>query len=36
MFEKIQKIICDQLGLAADKVKEESKFIDDLDYEFWK
>ncbi len=30
MFEKIQKIICDQLGLAADKVKEESKFIDDL------
>lgn len=30
MFEKIQSIICDQLGIEAEKVTAEAKFIEDL------
>jgi len=30
MFEKIQSIICEQLGLEKEKVTAESKFVDDL------
>ena len=30
MFERIRKIICDQLGLEADQVTESTEFILDL------
>ena len=30
MFEKIKKIIVDQLGIDADKVTPDSSFVDDL------
>ena len=30
MFEKVKKIIVDQLGIEEDKVTPESSFIDDL------
>jgi acyl carrier protein len=30
IMEKVKKIIVDQLGVEADKVKEDSSFIDDL------
>ena len=28
--EKVQKIVCEQLGVAAEEVKLEASFIDDL------
>ncbi|OAA82744.1 acyl carrier protein [Clostridium ljungdahlii] len=30
IFEKIQKIISEQLGIGSDEIKMESSFIDDL------
>lgn len=30
MFEKIQGLICEQLGLDPEKVTEESRFVEDL------
>lgn len=30
MFENIQNIICDQLGLSADKVTSDARFVEDL------
>lgn len=30
MFENIQNIICDQLGLSADKVTPDARFVEDL------
>ncbi len=30
MFEKVQNIIADQLGIDAEEIKPESKLIDDL------
>ena len=28
--EKVQKIVCEQLGVSAEEVKSEASFIDDL------
>ena len=28
--ERVKKIVCEQLGVAADEVKEEASFVDDL------
>ena len=28
--EKVQKIVCEQLGVSAEEVKSEAAFIDDL------
>lgn len=30
MFEQIRAIVCDRLGLDADRVREDSSFVDDL------
>ena len=30
LFEKVKKIIMDQLGVSEDQVKEDAHFIDDL------
>ena len=28
--ERVRKIVCEQLGVADDKVKNDSSFVDDL------
>ena len=30
MFEKVKKILADQLNVKADKIKQESKIVEDL------
>jgi len=35
MFEKVRKIIAEQLGIEEDEITMESSFIDDLGADSW-